>query len=165
MPVIDVQKSVADLSMTMIAEFDATVEQVWRLWADAELFERWWGPPGFSVSLEEHDFTPGGRIGFSFVSPEGEKFPQEWQVLEVDAPRRVLLRDADVAEDGTPNDGNGMTGFEITVAPAGAKTRMQVTSRFHTLQGMEETIAMGVEEGLVLTLAKADAALAEVAAA
>ena len=31
--------------MTMVAEFDAAPERLWRLWENPRQLERWWGPP------------------------------------------------------------------------------------------------------------------------
>jgi uncharacterized protein YndB with AHSA1/START domain len=42
-----VHKDPAALTMTITAEFDASPELVWQLWADPRQLERWWGPPGY----------------------------------------------------------------------------------------------------------------------
>jgi uncharacterized protein YndB with AHSA1/START domain len=147
--------------MVITSEFAASVDNVWRLWADAQLFERWWGPPGFPPTSEEHNLTSGGRIAFFFTSPEGAKYPNVWEVLDAEPPTRLVLRDADVDEHGTPNDGNSLTRMEISVVAAGDKTRMLVTTHFDSAEGME---ASGFEEGIQVTLRQADAVLAEVAA-
>jgi uncharacterized protein YndB with AHSA1/START domain len=165
MTVLSVDKNATELSMVVTAEFAASVDDVWRLWADAQLFARWWAPPGFEVTSEEHDVRPQGRIAFFFTSAEGEKYPMEWEVLEVDAPSRLVLRDADVDENGEPNDGNGLTTMEIAVLPAGDKTRMLVTSGFASLEGMEQAVEVGFDEGLRFNLGQAETVLAEVATA
>ena len=164
MTVLQVEKNAAALTMVVTTEFTASIDNVWRLWTDAALFERWWGPPGMSPVSEEHDVTPGGRIAFFFTTPEGEKYPNVWEVLEVDPPTRLVLRDADVDDDGMPIDGNSLTRFEIDIVAAGDKTRMLLTSHFDSTAGMEQAIAMGIEEGMQLTLDKIDAVLTEVAA-
>ena len=164
MTVLQVEKNATELTMVITTEFAASVDSVWRLWADAQLFERWWGPPGAMPTSEEHDMTPGGRIAFFFTGPEGDKYPNVWEVLEVEPPTHLVLRDADVDEDGTPTDGNSLTKLEISVVAAGDKTRMVVTSHFDSAEGMKEAIAMGIEEGMQLTIGKAEAVLAEVVA-
>ena len=45
MTVTVVRKDPETLTMTLTAEFDATPERVWDLWADPRQLERWWGPP------------------------------------------------------------------------------------------------------------------------
>lgn len=50
MSVLSVEKDYADLSITLIAEFDASQERVWQLFADPRQLERWWGPPGYPAT-------------------------------------------------------------------------------------------------------------------
>ena len=86
-------------------------------------------------------------------------------MLAASPPSHLVLRDADVDETGAPSDGNSLTTFEITVAATGNTTRMLVTSHFDSHAGMERALALGIEEGMRLTVEKADAALAAIAAA
>ena len=41
--------------------FDAPIDFVWQLWTQAEHFEKWYGPRGFSVSVAEMDVRIGGK--------------------------------------------------------------------------------------------------------
>ena len=34
-----------NLTTTLVADFDAPIDEVWELWADPRKLERWWGPP------------------------------------------------------------------------------------------------------------------------
>ena len=43
MTVTAIRKDPDTLSMTLTADFDATPERVWQLWADPRQLERWWG--------------------------------------------------------------------------------------------------------------------------
>ena len=45
MGVIRAEKDFDSLSLILLAEFDASIERVWQLWADPRQLERWWGPP------------------------------------------------------------------------------------------------------------------------
>lgn len=165
MTVLQVEKNATDLTLVITAEFDASVDNVWRLWSDAHLFERWWGPPGFPPTCEEYDLTPGGRIAFFMTGPDGDKYPSVWEVLEVDPPTHLALRDADVDENGRPNDGNGLTRMEISVVAAGDRTRMLVSSYFDSAEGMAQHGESGFEEGMKQTMEKFAAVLNEVVAA
>ena len=40
--------------------FDASVDTVWKMWTDPAMFQKWYGPMGFSVPVAEMDVTPGG---------------------------------------------------------------------------------------------------------
>jgi uncharacterized protein YndB with AHSA1/START domain len=94
----------------------------------------------------------------------GDRFDGTWNVVEVDAPTRLVLEDAVVDDDGTPSDGNSMTRMEIDIEAAGGTTRMILTTHFDSLEGMEQAIAMGVVEGMKAWMSQIDALLAEVAA-
>ena len=43
MTVTTVRKDPEALTMTLTAEFEASPERVWQLWADPRQLERWWG--------------------------------------------------------------------------------------------------------------------------
>lgn len=161
MSVTSVEKDPEALTMTVTADLDATVERVWQLWADPRQFEQWWGPPGYPATVVDHDLTTGGRITFYMTSPEGDRHDSVWEVLAADPPGHLALRDADVDNDGRPNDGNAMTAMIITIedgASGGAVIRIR--THFDSLAGMEEVLASGVEEGMRLVLAQIDAVLA-----
>ena len=165
MTVTAVRKDPQALTMTLEAEFDASADRVWQLWADPRLLERWWGPPGFPATFEHHDLTPGGTITYSMSGADGgDRFDGTWNVVEVDAPTRLVVEDAIVEDDGTPSDGNSMTRMEIDIEAAGDTTRMILTTHFDSLEGMEQAIAMGVVEGMRAWMSQIDALLAEVAA-
>jgi uncharacterized protein YndB with AHSA1/START domain len=147
--------------MTITAALEAGVDRAWQLWADPRQFERWWGPPGYPTTVIDHDLRAGGRITFFMSGPEGDRHDSTWEVVAADPPRRLELRDADVDADGRPNDGNAMTVMVITFdEQADGGTAMAIRTHFDSVHGMEQVLAMGVEEGMLLVLAQIDAVLA-----
>jgi uncharacterized protein YndB with AHSA1/START domain len=162
MTVWSVEKDPTACSMVITAEFAAPVVNVWQLWADPRLLERWWGPPGYPATFADFDLARGGIVTYSMGAGD-ERFDGSWRVLEVDAPTRLVLEDADTDDDGVPNDGNGLTRMEVAIEPAGDQTRMVLTSYFFSLAGMEQALATGVEEGMKACMSQIDAILAETA--
>ncbi len=161
MSVTSVEKDPEALTMTVTAQLDATVERVWQLWADPREFEQWWGPPGYPVNVVDHDLRSGGRITFFMAGDEGERHDSAWEVVAADPPRRLELRDADVDDDGRPNDGNAMTAMVITIEQRdGGGAVMAIRTHFDSLSGMEQVLATGVEEGMCMVLDQMDAVLA-----
>ena len=160
MSVTSVEKDPEALTMTVTAHLDATVERAWQLWADPRQFERWWGPPGYPPTVVEHDLRTGGRIAFHMGAGD-ERHDSVWEVLAADPPHRLELRDADVDGDGRPNDGNAMTAMVVTFSDAdGGGAAMVVRTHFDSLAGMEQVLAMGIEEGMRMVLAQIDDVLA-----
>jgi uncharacterized protein YndB with AHSA1/START domain len=162
--VTSIDKDPEALTMTVTAALDATVERAWQLWADPRQFERWWGPPGYPVSVVDHDLRTGGRVSFVMTGPEGDQHGGTWDVVTADPPRHLELRDADVDSDGRPNDGNSMTAMVITFDEADDGAVMSVCTHFDSLAGMEQVLAGGVEEGMRAIVAQIDAVLAGAAA-
>ena len=62
MTVTAVRKDPQRLTLTIEAEFAASVERIWQLWADPRQLERWWGPPTYPATVTKHDLAPGRRI-------------------------------------------------------------------------------------------------------
>lgn len=160
MPVTSVEKDPNTLTMTVIVDLEATVERVWRLWADPREFEQWWGPPGYPVTVLAHDLRAGGRIAFVMTGPDGERHDSAWEVLAADPPHRLQLRDADVDDDGRPNDGNAMTAMTITIEGNGDCAVMAIRTDFDSEEGMEQVLAMGAEEGMRIVVAQIELLLA-----
>ena len=161
MSVTRVEKDPDSLTMTVTAELDATVERAWQLWADPRQFEQWWGPPGYPTTVIVHDLRAGGKISFSMAGAEGEQHHSTWEVIVADPPRHLELRDADVDDDGRPNDGNAMTSMSITIDERdGGGATMAIRTHFDSQEGMEKVLAMGVEEGMRSVFSQIDAVLA-----
>ena len=165
MTVLSVDKDTTAHKMVITTEWSATIANVWELWANPRLLERWWGPPGFPTTFDDYALDTGNTITYLMVSPDGtNRFNGKWKVVEVDPPTHLVVADADLDADGVPVDGNGLTHIEVDIAPAGDKTRMIVTARFDSIAGMEQHLAMDFEEGMKACIGQIDALLAEVLA-
>jgi uncharacterized protein YndB with AHSA1/START domain len=161
MSVTSVEKDPKSLTLTVTTDLDATVERAWQLWADPRQFEQWWGPPGYPVTVVDHDLRAGGRITFFMVGAESERHDSTWEVITADPPGHLELRDADVDENGIPNDGNSMTALIITInARSGGGAVMAIRTHFDSQAGMEQVLAMGFEEGMRSLFSRIEAVLA-----
>ncbi len=161
MTVTAVDKNTEDLTMTVTAEFDASPERVWQLWADPRQLERWWGPPGYPATFTAHDFRVGGRSEYHMTGPEGPTPGGYWQILELDPPRSMRIEDGFTA-DGTPNELPGPGGMNVTIESIeGGRTRMTIENTFPDVSTMEQLLAMGQEEGMRQAVGQIDAILAE----
>ena len=92
---------------------------------------------------------------------EGDRHDSTWEVIAADPLRHLELRDGDVDDDGQPNDGNGMTAMIITIDERdGGRAVMAIRTHFDSQAGMEEVLAMGVEEGMRIVFSQIEAVLA-----
>ena len=162
MTVTAVRKDPEKLTLTLEAEFDASPERVWQLWADARQLERWWGPPGYPATFTAHDFRPGGRSEYYMTGPEGRvPFDGYWEIIELDPPHSMHIEDG-FAPDGSASELPGPGGMNVTIEAIGqGRTRMTVESTYPDTATMEQLLAMGQEEGLKEAMGQIDAILAE----
>jgi uncharacterized protein YndB with AHSA1/START domain len=162
MTVTAVRKVPEKLTLTLDAEFEATPERVWQLWADPRQLERWWGPPAYPATFTSLDLRAGGRASYFMTGPEGDTPAGYWDILEVDPPRRLHARDGFANADGTPNNEIGPSEMFVTIESlTGGRTRMSIESVFPDTATMETNLAMGMEQGLTEAVGQIDAILAE----
>ena len=165
MSVTSVHKDTERLTMTVTAEYDVTAERAWRLWADPRQLERWWGPPSYPATVEEHDLTTGGRVSYYMTGPEGDQPRGWWKVLEAVPPRLLVVEDGFADETGTPNPAMPTTFMRVEITDRPGGVTITIASRFPSLEAMEQLIAMGLEEGLQQAISQIDAILAGAPAA
>ena len=162
MTVTNVRKDSEAFTMTLDAQFDASPEQVWQLWADPRQLERWWGPPTYPATVTEHDLRSGGRVEYHMTGPEGDQSRGYWEVVEADAPRRLVFRDGFADADGRPNSDMPLNEVRVMITKVSEEqTRMSIESKFPDAAAMEQLLAMGMEEGLREAVGQIDAILAE----
>ena len=162
MTVTAVRKDPEALSITLTAEFDASPERVWQLWADPRQLERWWGPPTYPATFTKHDLTPGSRVEYHMTGPEGDQPRGYWDILETDPPHSLVVRDGFANDDGTPNTDLPLNTFHVRIEEVSdGRTRMSIESVFPSTEAMEQVLGMGMEEGLTLAVGQIDAILAE----
>ena len=162
MTVTAVRKDPETLTMTLTAEFDASPERVWQLWADPRQLERWWGPPTYPATFTRHALAPGSRVEYHMTGPTGDQPHGYWDIVVAEPPRLLVFVDGFAHDDGTPNDDFPRNEGRVTIEPIDAKrTRMSIESIFPSPEAMEQVLAMGMEEGLTQAVGQIDAILAE----
>jgi uncharacterized protein YndB with AHSA1/START domain len=162
MTVTAVQKDPAALTMTVTAEFEASPDRVWQLWADPRQLERWWGPPTYPATVDSHDFRPGGKVDYHMTGPEGDQPKGWWEIVEVEPPHRLVFRDGFANDDGTPNTDLPVGEAYVSIDDIGdGRSRMSIKSIFPSTEAMEQVLAMGMEEGMTQAVGQIDAILAE----
>jgi uncharacterized protein YndB with AHSA1/START domain len=143
-------------TLTVVAELAAPPARVWQLWADPRQLERWWGPPTWPASFVEHNLAPGGRSRYFMTGPDGEKAHGWWRFQAVEEPRSLELEDGFADENGVPTAELPTISMRMDLEEVDAGTRMTLTSRFASLEQMEQLMNMGMIEGLTEALGQID---------
>jgi uncharacterized protein YndB with AHSA1/START domain len=161
MTVISSSTDAEQLTLALVAEFDASAEQVWDVWENPRKLERWWGPPGWPATYTRHDFEVGGQSRYYMTSPEGEKHYGWLRFDLIEGPRRFEFANGFAGDDGEPVPGVEPAGGLVEIESRAGRTRMLVQTRFTDVAQMEKLIGMGMQQGMEMALGQVDALLSE----
>jgi len=160
MTVTSVSRTTDTRTMTFTAEFDAPVSRVWNLWEDPRLLERWWGPPTYPATFEDHDLRPGGRSNYFMTGPEGDTPRGWWKALSVDPPNHFEFENGMAGPDGEPDPAMPSMVVKVTLEERHqGGTRMISEIEYPSTEAMEKFLSMGMEEGMTLAMGQMDALL------
>jgi uncharacterized protein YndB with AHSA1/START domain len=160
MTVIDTIKDPATLTLTLVAQFDASPDRVWAVWEDPRQLERWWGPPTFPATFTRHEFVVGGQSRYFMTGPAGETPRGWWQIDAIDKPHSLEFANGLAGEDGEPIPGVEPMAGHVTFEATGGGTRMTTVTRFTSTEQMEQMLGMGMQEGMTQAIGQIDAVLA-----
>jgi uncharacterized protein YndB with AHSA1/START domain len=164
MSVIRSEKDFDSLSLILLAEFDASIERVWQLWADPRQLERWWGPPTHPATVEKHELTVGGEVTYFMTGPGGEKSRGWWRVTSVNPPRSLEFTDGFAHQDGTPNAEMPTTAVQMRLTEQDGGTRMELRFIFGSREHMAQLERWGAFEVFPQSVGQMEALLAADAA-
>lgn len=139
----------ADREIVVSRIFDAPRELVWEAWTDPRHVVHWWGPDGFTTTIEKMDVRPGGTWELVMHGPDGTDYPNRSLFTEVVKPERICFMH------GGSRKGDPATQFEATwtFEALGDKTRLSIRMVFPSAAERERVIRdYGALEGAKQTL-------------
>src|SRR5450432_2874299 len=90
----------ADREIVISRIVSAPRELVWLAMTNPHHLVHWWGPRGFSTSIEEMDVRPGGIWKQILHGPDGKNYPNKSVFTEVVKPERIRFSHAGTTEGG-----------------------------------------------------------------
>jgi uncharacterized protein YndB with AHSA1/START domain len=160
MTVVSSTKDPKALSFEIVSELAAPPARVWQIWSDPRQLERWWGPPTWPATFEDHKLVEGENVSYYMTGPDGTKAPGWWVVTAVDEPRSLEFDDGFSHESGEPNHDMPTIKIRVDLEEIGNGTRMTIRSSFATAEQMDQLVTMGMVEGMTEALGQVDALLA-----
>jgi uncharacterized protein YndB with AHSA1/START domain len=159
MPITTVHKDPDALTLTVVADFDASLRRLWDAYADPRELERFWGPPTYPATFTRHDMHTGGRSEYTMVGPKGEISRGYWEFLDVKAPHRFEVLDGFCHPDGSANTDMPSMRITFDFEATASGSRLTSTTFFGTLEELEVLVKMGMEEGMRQAMSQIDAVL------
>jgi uncharacterized protein YndB with AHSA1/START domain len=117
----------ADREIVITREFEAPRERVWEAMTNPKHVVNWWGPRGFSTTIEEMDFRVGGVWQHIMRGPDGVKYPNKSVFQEIVKPERIVYSHGGQRENGPGVSFESTWTFEALTA---AKTRVTIRMVF-----------------------------------
>ena len=166
MPVTSVTTDTSDPqapTMTIVADFTASLRRLWDAYTDPRQIEKFWGPPEYPATFTRHDAYTGGISTYYMTGPEGDRSNGYWEWTAVEAPHRFVVQDGFASDDGTPSAEmpSMQMDFEFTETALGA--RVTTVTTFHSLEELEQLTEMGMVEGTKAAMGQIDEVLADLA--
>jgi uncharacterized protein YndB with AHSA1/START domain len=163
MPVTNVEKDLDQLTITIVAEFDAPLRRLWDAYTDPRQIERFWGPPTYPATFFRHDAVTGGRSLYSMTGPEGDVHYGRWDWTAANAPHSFEVIDRFSDEAGVPTPDLPATRMEFAFEETSNGSRQRTTSRFDSVEQMQQLLDMGMLEGTREAMGQIDQVLADLA--
>jgi uncharacterized protein YndB with AHSA1/START domain len=130
--------------------YDAPRELVFSAWTDPKHIAHWWGPNGFTTTIDQMDVRPGGVWLHVMHGPDGTDYKNKVVFIEVVQPERLVY------------DHVSGPKFHaiVTFEAQGNKTELTLRMVFDTVEE-RDTVAeeLGAVEGAKQTLARLGAYL------
>ena len=122
----------SDRELVLSRLIQAPRELVFKAWTDPRHVVEWWGPDGFTTTIQEMDVRPGGVWRFIMHGPDGRNYKNKVVYVEVKKPERIVYQHRDDGEAEPVN-------FHVTVTfeKQGHMTRLTMKMLFETAAEFE----------------------------
>ncbi len=132
-------EDISKRSLKMTRTFDAPVDLLWKVLTTSELIKKWWGPEGFTITIDEMDVRVGGKWSFTMHGPDGSNYENRYVYSELIPMQKIVL--------------DHVTGPKfsiiITIHEEAEHTKVQWSNVFDSVPSLEEAInAFKADEGL-----------------
>ena len=134
---------------------DAPRERIFQAMTDAKLIPQWWGPVGYTTTVEKLEAKPGGSWRFVQKDPAGNVHAFHGVFHEVAAPERTVMT---FEYEGTPGNVLLQT---TSLEDVNGKTLLQQQLVFQSVQARDGMVEMGMEKGNNESLDRLEALLRE----
>lgn len=146
--------------LTLVREYEAPRQLVFKAWTDESLLAKWWGPKGFTTPVSKLDVRPGGAINVVMEDAEGliekgSRYPMTGVFQEIVEPERLVFT-SNALMDGKPILETRVT---VTFEELNGKTRLTLRVAVTKATPEAEGPLAGMEMGWSQSLDKLGAFL------
>ncbi|RIV68932.1 SRPBCC family protein [Flagellimonas aequoris] len=78
-------------SLSISRTLQAPIELVWEVWTTPEHIAQWWGPNGFTNTIQKMDVQEGGEWKLTMHGPDGTNYPNRSIYKEVIPFKKIVF--------------------------------------------------------------------------
>jgi uncharacterized protein YndB with AHSA1/START domain len=146
---IEKNESTADRELVFMRVFDAPRRMVWEAWTDPKQVALWWGPKGFTTTIDEMDVRPGGVWKLVMHGPDGTDYPNKSIFTDVVPNERLRFRLSGGKQGGpaaqfemtaTFEDDGDKTRLTMRLVFASTEARYENVREYGSIEGARQTL-------------------------
>jgi uncharacterized glyoxalase superfamily protein PhnB/uncharacterized protein YndB with AHSA1/START domain len=143
-------KDLPNKKITIVREFNASIEDVWSAWTESDLLDQWWAPKPWTSKTKNMDFKVGGRRFYAMVSPEGQ---EHWSIQEFTSiSPKTNFKMSNAFADKNENPELPGSDWDLNFSEKNGITKVSITIYNESLARLEKMIEMGFETGFTSAL-------------
>ena len=133
----------ADREIVATRVVDAPREHVFEMFTDRQHVARWWGPKGFTSTIDEMDVRPGGVWRFVMHGPDGIDYKNKIVYDEIARPERLVYTHTGGAQfqaTATFTSYGEKTVLAMRMLFGSSRERDRVVKKFGAIEGLSQTL-------------------------
>jgi uncharacterized protein YndB with AHSA1/START domain len=149
-------KDTPNKQLTIVRDFDAPVDLVWKAWTRSDILDQWWAPKPYRAETRTMDFRVGGRWLYCMCGPTGDRIwcRVDYQAIEPQVNISSVSTFSD--EEGHANTSLPSMNWLQQFQPAAYGTTVTVVLTFASEADLETIITMGFQQGFTMGLSNLD---------
>lgn len=143
MPVNSIDKSTETLTMTVTADFKASLVRLWNAHLDPRQIERFWGVLSCQATFLRHDAAVGGRSVYVMRGPDGKAVRRYWDWIAIEPGQGFEVRDGLACGYGTPYFKIPSMRIVFNFESTATGSRLVITIHFNNVEEFERLPTVG----------------------
>ena len=139
-------KDAANKKLSVVREFDAPVEKVWKAWTESELLDQWWAPKPWKANTQSMDFREGGAWLYYMEGPDGTRHYCRDDYETIVPNKSYTALDAFCDENGKVTTEFPRMHWKVVFNQSANGTKVDVEITYDSEADMEKIIEMGFKE-------------------
>lgn len=147
----ETKNDTSDRELLITRTLNAPRELVWEVFTKPDHIKNWWGPTGFTNTIDRMDVKPGGVWEFVMHGPDGTDYKNKSTYKEIVKPERIVFEHVSGPKFVTT----------ITFTEEGNKTHLRWHMLFESAEQFQQVVkTFKADEGLKQNIVKLEEYLA-----